>query len=57
MINIFDARGIKVGEEYYTRLNQNIINYDLQKYDRGIYWMTIKINDFDQVTKRFIIFK
>ncbi len=56
-IEIFDARGVKVGEKSYSRLNQNIINFDIQEYHQGIYWMTIKLNDFSQVTKRFVIKK
>ena len=56
-IEIFDARGIKVGEKSYPRLEQDVLNFDLQKFDRGIYWISIQLDDFDQIMKRFIIVK
>jgi len=57
LLEIFDARGVKVGERTYDNLDQNILQVNTQQYANGIYWMSIKLDGFEHVTKRFMIVK
>ncbi|MFK8007715.1 MAG: T9SS type A sorting domain-containing protein, partial [Saprospiraceae bacterium] len=56
-IEIFDALGQKVGERNYNSLDQNTLQFDVHDYQSGMHWITIKLDGFDQVTKKFLIVK
>ena len=56
-VEVFDALGQKVGERTYENLDQYILQFNVHEYQNGIYWITIKLDGFDQVTKKFLIVK
>lgn len=56
-LEIFDALGQKVGEKVYQDLDQNVLQIDVQRYQNGMHWITIELDGFDRVTKKFMIVK
>lgn len=57
VIEIFDTRGSKLGERTYRPIDQNILRFDLNNFQSGMYWMSIKVDGHDLITKKFIVSK
>ena len=55
VIEIFDTRGAKLGEKTFQPIMQNILEFDVQDFAVGMYWISIKIEGHDQITKKFIV--
>ena len=55
VIEIFDTRGTKIGEKTYQPIEQNILEFDVQDFQAGMYWFSIKIEGHKLITKKFIV--
>jgi len=54
---IANSQGVVVKELSYDAIPQNILQFDVQDYVSGMYWITIKVDGHKSVTKKFIVSK
>ncbi|MFK7771823.1 MAG: T9SS type A sorting domain-containing protein [Saprospiraceae bacterium] len=57
VIEIFDTRGAKVGEQLYQSIDQSTLRFDAANLQSGMYWLSIKVEGHDLITKKFIVNK
>ena len=57
VIEIFDTRGAKMGERVYQPIDQNTLKLDVNNFESGLYWLSIKVEGHDIITKKFIVSK
>ena len=54
-IEIFDTRGARLGEKTYQPIEQNTLEFDVQDFSAGLYWLSIKVEGHDQIVKKFVV--
>ena len=57
VIEIFDTRGSKMGEKSFLPIDQNTLQLDVNNFESGLYWLSIKVEGHDLITKRFVVSK
>ena len=57
VVEIFDTRGAKLGEQSFQPIDQNTLRFDVTKFETGLYWLSIKVEGHDIITKKFIVSK
>ncbi|MFK8009565.1 MAG: T9SS type A sorting domain-containing protein [Saprospiraceae bacterium] len=57
VVEIFDTRGAKMGEQRYQPIDQNTLRLDVANFKSGLYWLSIKVEGHDIITKKFIVSK
>ena len=57
VVEIFDTRGAKMGEQLFQPIGQSTLRFDVAKFESGLYWLSIKVEGHDIITKKFIVSK
>jgi hypothetical protein len=57
VIEIFDTRGAKMGEQSYLPIDQYTLQLDVTSFESGLYWLSIKVEGHDLITKKFVVNK
>ena len=57
VVEIFDTRGVKVGEKSFLPIDQSTLQFEVNDFKSGLYWLSIKVEGHDFMTKKFIVSK
>jgi hypothetical protein len=57
VIEIFDTRGAKMVEKSFLPIDQYTLQFDVNNFESGLYWLSIKVEGHDLITKKFIVSK
>ena len=55
VIEIFDTRGAKLGEKTFQPIEVNTLEFDVHNFTSGLYWISIKVEGHDLITKKFVV--
>jgi len=56
-VEIFNVQGLKVAEQKFMGLGDDLLQLDVNKLSDGVYWLTTSIKGFNIEAKRFVIVK